>query len=134
MKHKYLALFGCFILASCGGDEGILQQTNVTGAEVVSGKDKYDFVYDFTLYPGAEVQSHMTVAGQTMALFKSKESADTLIEFYRDQALAQGFSITLDRTADEDPFFNARRDDGARTDVTVTDEGDHRLVDLVIGS
>jgi hypothetical protein len=137
MKFNNIAVLSCFILAACDGetvaDTG-LQQTNVTGAEIVSGEDKYDFVYDFTLYPGAEVQMHMTVAGQTMALFTSKDSSDSIIEYYRNEAQAQEFEITVSKVTDDGPFINARRDDGARIAVTVTDEGDHRLVDLSIGS
>ncbi|WP_300379060.1 hypothetical protein [Henriciella sp.] len=143
MKSAYLALLISASLAACGSEAPATTDTEqepgasaaVTGANATDAATaQQDFALDFTPYPGADLESYMSAMGQTMALFRSSDSAEAIMSHYRDQAVEQGFEITVDEVDGPVHNINAERSDGASLVITVTDEGQERLGDISISS
>ena len=143
MKYAYLALLMSASLAACGSEapaaSDVEQEANAraagTGANATDdATTQKDFALDFTPYPGADLESYISAMGQTMALFRSSDSAEAIMSHYRDQAVEQGFEITVDEVDGPVHNINAERSDGASLVITVTDEGEERLGDISIST
>ncbi len=65
------------------------------------------------LYPGAEVQTSVNASGSSaggMVMFKSKDSSDAVIAFYRKSAAAAGMANVVDTASGDTKAFTASSD------------------------
>ncbi|WP_417621374.1 hypothetical protein [Parasphingorhabdus sp.] len=90
-----------------------------TGDKAVS-----DLPFGIRLYPDAEVQTSMSGMGEgktgAMVVFKTKDSADEVIDFYRKQLKSRDIDVTTEIKSGDMQMIGGERKNGEGVHVSVT--------------
>ncbi len=91
------------------------------------------------LYPGADVQTSMSGIGEgksgAMVVFKTSDSADDVVKFYRDQMAEKGIEVKTEVTTGNMKMIGGERDSGETVNLSVSRdiEGEGVTATLIAG-
>ncbi|VWX56426.1 hypothetical protein [Sphingorhabdus sp. 109] len=118
---------------SIRGDEENSETVIRSGEEEVriatGDKAANDLPFDIKLYPGADIQTSMSGMGEgksgAMLVFRTGDSADEVIEFYRKQMEARGIAVKTEIKSGEMQMIGGERakDEGLHVSVTKSPDG-----------
>lgn len=95
-----------------------------------------DLPMDIGLYPGAEIQSSMTGMGEgksgAMVVFKTTDSPDDVIAFYRKQMAGKGVAVKTEVKAGDMQMIGGERADGEAVHISVTKSPDGGVTGTIV--
>ncbi len=136
------ALLG--LLAACGSNK---DDTTADGEEIsITNEDGETFTISetsgrdaawpegFSAYPGAMEVTNTTMgtdeAASHVITFESKDPFDQIVDFYRKQATAAGFKITMDIKVDNGQMLTGESSDGRTLSLSTETVSD--AVDVIL--
>ncbi len=91
---------------------------------------------DIKLYPGAEVQTSMTGMGEgksgAMLVFRTDDSVDDVIEFYRNQLKSNNIDVKTEVKAGDMQMIGGERADGEGVHISATKSPDGGVTATII--
>ena len=128
---------------SVSGDDENAEMTFKSGDGEVKfttgNKASEDLPLGVKLYPGANVQTSIKGMGEgqsgAMVVFKSDDSQDEVLEFYKDQMKSLGIDIRTEVKTGDMQMIGGEQKDGQVFNVSVTKEpsGGGVVTNLLIG-
>ncbi|MEE4338343.1 hypothetical protein [Erythrobacter sp.] len=125
----------CLALIACGGETGesdVIEATSELNDEVSGTGDTSGLVLGFEVYPDSEVPTNMSNDQLSMVLFETRDSAEDIIAFYREQAEPRGFELSESQPMDNQVSLRGKNPDGDEINLLVTDEDGTRTGDMSI--
>ena len=87
-----------------------------------------DLPMGIDLYPGAEIQTSMSGAGDgksgAMIIFKTDDEQQNVIDFYKDQMKSKGIAIKTDLRVGDMQMIGGERSDGEGLNLSVTKDNE----------
>ena len=127
---------------SVSGDDENSEMTIKSGDGEVKfttgNKATEDLPMGVKLYPGAEVQTSIKGSGEgksgAMVVFKSDDSQDEVLDFYKDQMKSKGIEVKSEISTGDMKMIGGQKEDGQMFNVSVTKDASGGVIaNLLIG-
>jgi hypothetical protein len=160
--YKYLILPVTFAVAACGSNDSEMASGSFDdgndGSYSVRGNDENgetviktekgemriatgakaarDLPLGIKLYPGAEIQTSMSGMGEgksgAMVVFKTTDSADNVIEYYRKQMKSKSIAVKTEIKSGDMQMIGGERADGDGVHISVSKSPDGSVTGTVV--